>query len=346
MVDDLDFRLLRHFVAVAEELHFTRAAQRLFVAQQALSRDIRRLEHIVGMPLFDRTTRRVSLTPAGERLLDAAHRLIALHDQTLQELRGDTGSLSIDLVGPDLTPAQLLTVVRTRAPEVEFFARFHGGLETALAQLATYGLDVAFGRLASPGTAAPDGLDHRLVRLEPIAVLLPEGHTLAALEGVPLAALRDAGVCWRAGNHVTPEWEQVALQLLAGFDIDPTQAHPRVHGLDELALHVRRRDAPVLTVASQPHVPNAVVRPLVEPTAVYPWYMIWRSDLRHPGLQALHQAIDDLAATDGWLELPENAWLPEPEAEGIRHSSTHRGETGDSHPPGQAGADLSTGQPP
>jgi DNA-binding transcriptional LysR family regulator len=310
------------------------------VAQQALSRDIRRLGDLIGGPLFERTTRRVSLTPAGEHLLESAHQLLALHDQTRQELRGDTRSLSIDLVGPDLTPTRLLIVARARAPEVEFFARFHGGLQTALAQLATHGLDVTFGRLASPGTAAPDGIAYRLVRLERIAVLLPEGHPLAELAAVPLSALRDAAVCWRAGNHVTPEWEQAALQLLAGFDIDPTQAHPRVHGLDELALHVRRRDAPVLTVASQPHVSSAVVRPLVEPTAVYPWYVIWRRDFRHPGQQALHQAIDELAATERWLELPDNAWLPQPEARSIRPSSTHRGQDGHKDALGHAVADL------
>jgi DNA-binding transcriptional LysR family regulator len=75
--DDVDMRLLRHFVAVAEELHFTRAATRLYVAQQALSRDIRRLEEHVGVQLFIRTTRRVALTAEGERLLVRARELLA-----------------------------------------------------------------------------------------------------------------------------------------------------------------------------------------------------------------------------------------------------------------------------
>ncbi len=70
----LDPRLLRAFVTVAEELHFTRAAARLYVAQQALSRDVRRLERELGAELFVRTTRQVTLTADGERLLPHARR--------------------------------------------------------------------------------------------------------------------------------------------------------------------------------------------------------------------------------------------------------------------------------
>ena len=76
---DTDPRLLRAFVAVAEELHFTRAAARLYVAQQALSRDVRRLERELGRALFVRTTRQVALTPDGERLLPYARRVLDAH---------------------------------------------------------------------------------------------------------------------------------------------------------------------------------------------------------------------------------------------------------------------------
>jgi DNA-binding transcriptional LysR family regulator len=84
MPDDLEIRLLRYFVTVAEELHFSRAAQRLFVAQQALSRDIRRLEDRLGVRLLDRTTRRVTLTPAGGTLLTRARELLAHFDATVR----------------------------------------------------------------------------------------------------------------------------------------------------------------------------------------------------------------------------------------------------------------------
>ncbi|RSS82667.1 LysR family transcriptional regulator, partial [Streptomyces sp. WAC02707] len=84
---DTDPRLLRAFTAVAEELHFTRAAARLYVAQQALSRDVRRLERELGAELFVRTTRQVSLTPDGERLLPYARRVLAAHDELREAFR-------------------------------------------------------------------------------------------------------------------------------------------------------------------------------------------------------------------------------------------------------------------
>src|SRR5215218_4200367 len=132
MAGELDLRLLRHFVAVAEELHFTRAAARLYLAQQALSRDIGRLEQQLGVRLFIRTTRRVALTAEGERLLVRARELLALHDQTLQELDDHHRPLLVDLLAEGHTPARVLGAARRRAPHTELVARFHGGFGAAL----------------------------------------------------------------------------------------------------------------------------------------------------------------------------------------------------------------------
>lgn len=195
MADDLEIRLLRYFVVVAEELHFSRAAQRLFVAQQALSRDIRRLEERLGVRLLDRTTRRVDLTPSGQQLLGRARELIALHDLAVQELRGATPSLTVDVVGPGLTPTLVLAAARQRTPDIEYFARYQTGAEAAVPLLLAERIDVTFGR--HPGSM--DGLQQRVVRREPIAVLLPEAHPLAELDAVRFEQLRDTGVCSRAG---------------------------------------------------------------------------------------------------------------------------------------------------
>src|SRR3954464_8876989 len=83
---DLDTRLLRAFVAVAEELSFTRAAQRLFLAQQALSSQVQQLETRLGLTLFERTTRKVALTDAGERLLPHARSALQALDTATHEL--------------------------------------------------------------------------------------------------------------------------------------------------------------------------------------------------------------------------------------------------------------------
>src|SRR5689334_6313133 len=94
-----DLRALRAFVAVAEELHFTRAAERLYVAQPALSEQIRRLERDLGVRLLERTTRRVELTAAGEALLVRARRILAEADAALADAaraaRGETGRLRV-----------------------------------------------------------------------------------------------------------------------------------------------------------------------------------------------------------------------------------------------------------
>jgi DNA-binding transcriptional LysR family regulator len=208
VTDELDPRLLRHFVAVAEELHFTRAAARLYLAQQALSRDIGRLERQLGVRLFTRTTRRVALTPEGERLLVRARELLALHDQTLRELHGldDRRPLLVDLLAEGHTPVRVLRAARQQAPQTELVARFHGGFGAALQLLLAGRLDVAFGRSEGLGRPFPaQQLVRRLVRLEPLALLLPQEHPLAALDAVPLAALAGTQVDASAGNDQAPE---------------------------------------------------------------------------------------------------------------------------------------------
>ena len=315
MTGELDLRLLRHFVAVAEELHFTRAAARLYLAQQALSRDIARLERQLGARLFTRTTRRVALTPDGERLLGRARELLALHDQTLQELHGPDGGrpLLVDLLAEGHTPTRVLHATRQHAPHAELVARFHGGFGTAL--LLAGRLDVAFGRSEGLGQPFPTRqLARRLVRLEPIALLLPAEDPLAALDAVPLAALRGTQVDSSAGNEQAPEWADLGARLLEAFGVVPSPPHPHAAGLEETVRHLRVEGRPILTLSERPLAPGVVVRPLTDPVPLYPWTMVYHRKLRHPALDALRAVADQLARGERWLEPPPDHWIPGPDA--------------------------------
>jgi DNA-binding transcriptional LysR family regulator len=124
-----DFRALRYFVAVAEELHFTRAAERLYIAQPALSEQIRRLEGELGVQLLRRTTRKVELTAAGEEFLSRARRILAEADEALADAsraaRGETGSIRVAVAataGVEFVP-RVLRAFRKARPRVHLDLR-------------------------------------------------------------------------------------------------------------------------------------------------------------------------------------------------------------------------------
>jgi DNA-binding transcriptional LysR family regulator len=317
MTGELDLRLLRHFVAVAEELHFTRAAARLYLAQQALSRDIARLERQLGVRLLTRTTRRVALTPDGERLLVRARELLALHDQTVQELHGPGAGrpLLVDVLAEGHTPTRLLRAARQHAPHAELVARFHGGFGAALGPLLAGRLDVAFGRSEGLGQPLPTTrLVRRLVRWEPLALLLPAEHPLAALDAVPMAALAGTRIDTSAGNEEAPEWADLGARLAAAFGAEPSPPHAHAAGLEETVRHLRAEGLPILTLSERSLAPGVVVRPLTDPVPLYPWTMVHHRELRHPALDALRAVADQLARRERWLEPPPDHWLPDPDA--------------------------------
>jgi DNA-binding transcriptional LysR family regulator len=311
---ELDLRLLRSFVAVAEELHFTRAANRLYVAQQALSRDIRRLESQIGTRLFARSTRRVTLTPDGERLLAHARSLLALNDAALQELRGSTRPLLVDVIGEGLTAARIVGAARLAAPQFEFTVRYGGGVGAALAQLLAGRLDVAFGRTGGLGRAFTAALRRRVVRCGPLALLIPDAHPLAALAEVPCQRLRGVEVDASVGNEDAPEWVDLAVSLLEAFGGRPSAPHPHVIGTIETARHIETHGLPILTMSERPAVPGAVIRPLVEPVPGYAWAMVHRADATHPALRTLRSVAPELAGKERWQTPPDGTWLPSADA--------------------------------
>ncbi|MEU9980047.1 LysR family transcriptional regulator [Streptomyces sp. NPDC050856] len=313
MLRDSDPRLLRAFVAVAEELHFTRAAARLYLAQQALSRDIRRLERELGAELFVRTTRQVALTADGERLLPYARRVLAAHDELRAAFAAGGRPLLVDVGAPVGTGHLVLEETRRAAPELEFVARYVSGLTGAAADILAGRLDVSFGRVAGLAPAVRAGLAHQPVRHERMAVLLRDDHPLAALSEIPLGALRGETLYAGAGNAATAEWTDLAARLFAGRGIAMAAPFPEIAGVDEFVRVVRKQGWSVLASTEFIAVPGMVVRPLTGPVPLSPVSMVWRRGLRHPGVAALRDAAGRLSAADGgaWLAVPPGSWLPE-----------------------------------
>jgi DNA-binding transcriptional LysR family regulator len=186
-MDRLDLRLVEYFVAVAEELHFGRAAARLHIAQPSLSQQIRRLEQQLGVALLQRTSRKVELTPAGRTLLSEGRRLLAQSRRTARATRaaaaqrlivGFTGSAGSGLLSDALAA----------------FAERHAGVHVTVRELLLHSVDeilsgqvdVAFTRLL-PGQT---DLEVDVVAREPRVVAVAVTHPLAAREALTFADLR------------------------------------------------------------------------------------------------------------------------------------------------------------
>ncbi|MGW7065741.1 LysR family transcriptional regulator [Streptomyces sp. NPDC054855] len=317
---DVEPRLLRAFLAVSEELHFTRAAARLYVAQQALSRDVRRLERELGAELFVRTTRQVTLTAEGERLLPYARRAIEAQDDLTTAFARGTGSggaarpLLVDLNSPGLISGRVLERAREIVPDCELMARFESGLTGAAGEILAGRLDVSFGRYAGLEPALRARLSQQPVRYEPMAVLLPLGHPLADFDAVPLGALAGESVYAGAGNPRTLEWTDLAHRLFEGRGIEVAAPAPLAVGPEEFGRIMAKNRTPVLTAVDFPAMPESVLRPLIDPVPLSPVSLVWRKGLVHPGVEALRAAAVELAAAEGWLRRPEGGWVPATDA--------------------------------
>ena len=187
----MELRQLRYFVAVAEELHFRRAAERLHISQPPLSQQIRALEDELGFALLIRTRRRVELTPAGEAFLRDARALLGELDGAVATARridaGQTGRLRIGFVGSALLSIVPGTVERFRAsrPGVAIELRERSTVD----QLRAVSAGVIDVGLVRPPIDDESGLRAEIVLRERTVAALPTAHPLAALARVPLRRL-------------------------------------------------------------------------------------------------------------------------------------------------------------
>src|SRR5215813_3951886 len=191
MSQELELRHLRYFLAVAETLHFSKAAERLGIAQPPLSQQIRKLEALVGHRLFDRTTRGVKLTLAGQLLAERARSTLdKVHDDLAQVRRlgrGEEGTLTVGFSGSVMftqLPAAI-EAYRRRYPKVELRLR---ELVTSaqIAALLDGTLDLAFLRDGDP----TEGIQMSTVLREPYVAVLPAAHPLSRKRMLRVGDLR------------------------------------------------------------------------------------------------------------------------------------------------------------
>jgi DNA-binding transcriptional LysR family regulator len=228
----LDLRKLRYFVAVAEELHFGRAAERLYIAQPVLSRQIRKLELELGTDLLVRDSRNVALTPAGLQVLDEAKRLLAKADtarRRIEDIAHGEAKLTIGFfIGDEFTSAR------------QAFSAMHPGVTIDLLRIYWHDqrevlldgrADVAFVHLPIDD----QGLELQPVRSEPRVAVLPAGHPAAGKAEISIADLADDPVIIQRG--ASPAW-----QAFHNVDPRPDGRQPRpgpaVDNLEEKVQHV------------------------------------------------------------------------------------------------------------
>ena len=217
----LELRLLHAFVAVAEELHFGRAARRLHISQPPLSAQIRRLEGQLEVRLFDRDRRGVALTDAGGALLGRARHLLAEAELTRREVqstaRGVSGVLAIGYTPTatyDVLPA-IIPAFRIRLPDVRL------DLTEMRSELLSEA--VRSGRMEVAFVCAPvdtRGVVETVLVREPLVALLPERHPLAKRARVPVRALgREPFVM--VLRDIEPGWADAAAAALRRVGVQP-----------------------------------------------------------------------------------------------------------------------------
>jgi DNA-binding transcriptional LysR family regulator len=297
----IDLRSLRQFVAVAEELHFGRAAARLHITQPPLTQAIRKLEADLGAPLFERTSRSVGLTPAGAALLPAAERLLADAQDLAPLVRaaaaGQRGRVRLGFVSTvgygDLP--RWLKRFRDQHAEIEL-SLHEATMDVQLRDFAAGDLDAGF-ILHAPG-ALPEGFESLTVTREPLVLALsgeePLAHRsrLRAKEvlGLPLVifprdiapSLYDAVLAFYRDHRATPRIAQQAIQMqtivnLVSAGIGAAWVPQGMMGLQRSGV-VYRRVADAAPACETSLIWRANAAP-----AVLRFVAHTRSEIEHPG---------------------------------------------------------------
>lgn len=284
----LDLKLLRHFVVLAEELHFGRAAQRLNISQPPLSKQIQQLEERLGVPLFDRGRRGVRLTPAGETLAHEARRLLAQSEFAVRAVQSTVdGHIARVRIG--FIPAALFMEVEhvfreisEQLPGVQTAWEEMSSTEQVQALLHDH-IDLGFAH-------APQGLGHmasRLVGRAALAVAIPERHPMAAVPSLKLADLaEDAFIS--LPHEIAPGFHDLAISICLAAGFSPRIRHYARRFLSVISLVSMGQGVTIVPQSLQrASVPGVVFKPLSDVTAYAEYSVIWNPRNRLPAVERI-----------------------------------------------------------
>ncbi|TCK27594.1 LysR substrate-binding domain-containing protein [Pseudonocardia endophytica] len=276
----MELRHLRYFVAVAEELHFGRAAEKLHMAQSPLSRQIQGLERELRTPLLRRTTRQVSLTAAGAELLERGRKLLAHADEVVEVVR-DVGRdaspvrIGFTACAANAVLGQVVQIARDAMGDLSADVRTDLLTPTQLHAVSGGSIDIGF--VVMPSTPVPEELGIASVRIERLAVVLPDGHRLADVKQVNLIDLADEELVMFArstGSVVRAVLDQACAR--AGFT--PQVVHQARDTGTVLGLVAAGLGCTVLPLSVREGAASGVlVRPLADPIEIEIG-MVWRRE--------------------------------------------------------------------
>lgn len=289
----VDFRRLRYFVAVAEELSFRRAAERLQMAQPPLSSQIKQLEKELEVRLFDRTGRGVQLTEAGQFLLDEARRLLAQVGQTVDMTRrighGRVGRLTVGFlpsIGHGVLPS-VLREFRRQSPEVNLLLR-ELNPDQEVQGLHDKQIDVGFLYLPVEGR----DLSIEPVFRESLVVALPEQHPLTDEPRVPLRALSDESFILPPQHHVPGCYSRI-MQACHEAGFSPRAAQKDVWLMQTAVDLVASGMGIALVAGSLQNLNRAgvVYKTLQDPSPTLEIGVVWRREDNSPILRSLLDVV-------------------------------------------------------
>jgi DNA-binding transcriptional LysR family regulator len=283
----MELRHLNYFIAVAEELHFSRAAERLCISQPPLSQQIRSLEDELGVKLFERTKRHVQLTEAGNVLLEYSYLVLAQLEQAIEATqrvgRGEVGRLSIGFVGSATYTVlpEILSAFRAQFPAVELQLR---ELTTAQQIQALHHKQVDIGIVRS-AISEPD-LSVELLLPELLVLALPEAHPLSAQTEVSLSTLADELFILFPAKMGPVFYEQIIHSCQqAGFR--PKVAQEAVQMQTIIGLVAAGLGIAIVPASLQNFYRNGVIyRPLQEQIPQTGLYLAWRQHDSSPVISA------------------------------------------------------------